>query len=453
MKTYTRRDFLQKCTLSAGAACAVPHFAIGQAGASPNSKLNMAVIGAGGMGIHSVRSSAAENLVALCDVDQVRAARAFNDHPDARPFEDFRVMFDKLGNEIDAVCISTPDHTHFPAAMAAMELGKHVFVQKPLAHNIWQVRTLRKAMHYYNVKTQMGNQGHFLEGMNRIKEWVDAGVIGEVRRVDTWTNRPVQPWFFKQPVEPPTEQPIPETLNWDLWLGPAKKRPFNEVYVPTSWRGWWDFGCASLGDIGCHTFDAPFWTLDLGLPTRVEVECGEVTNPDYMPWGAKTTYHFPARGKKPPVVLTWYESGFDVPKPEGWEGEFDPKEGGMVMYGDKGTLFHYGMRPESPQLLPQSHMAEMKSQLREIPRLPSTKGGPREQWMRVIKGEEKECGSSFDYAAPLTEMVLLGAIAQRTGKTIEYDPENMKITNVPGLDPLIKEPVRDGWSYGEKLWI
>jgi len=190
----------------------------------------------------------------------------------------------------------------------------------------------------------------------------------------------------------------------------------------------------------------------LGLPTRIEVECGEVTNPEYMPWGAKTTYHFPARGKEPPVVLTWYERGFDVPKPEGWEGDFEPKEGGMVMYGSKDTLFHYDMRPRSPQLLPQSHMNEIKSKLREIPRIPSTRGGPIEQWMRVIKGEEKECGSNFDYASELTEMVLLGAVAQRVGRTIEYDPEEMKITNIDGLDHLIKEPVRDGWAYGEKLW-
>lgn len=452
MSKYTRREFIKKSAISAGAAYAVPHFAIGKGGESPNSKLNMAVIGAGGAGGYSVRVCAKENLVALCDVDKSRAGRAFKGHPDARQFEDFRVMFDQIANEIDAVCISTPDHTHFPAAMAAMELGKHVFVQKPMAHNIWQVRTLRKAMHYYKVKTQMGNQGHFFEGMNRIKEWVDAGVIGDVRKVDTWTNRPARPWFVKQPIEPPQEQPIPETLNWDLWLGPAENRPYHPTYVPTTWRGWWDFGCASLGDIGCHTFDAPFWALDLGLPTKVEVECGEVTHPGYMPWGAKTTYHFPARGEEPPVELTWYENGFDVPKPEGWEGDFQPKDGGMVMYGSKDTLFHYGMRPESPRLLPQSHMAEMKSTLREIPRLPRTKGGPIEQWMRVIKGEEKECGSSFDYAAPLTEMVLLGAIAQRVGKTIEYDPKNMKVTNLPDLDHLIKEPVRDGWSYGEKLW-
>ena len=452
MSKYTRRHFLKKSALSAGAAYAVPHFAIGKAGQSANNTLNMAVIGAGGMGNPAVRLSAGENLVALCDVDQTRAARSFSAHPDARRFEDFRVMLDKMGREIDAVCIATPDHTHFPAAMAAMELGKHVFVQKPLAHNIWQVRTLRKAMHYYKVKTQMGNQGHFFDGMNRIREWVDAGVIGEVRKIDTWTDRPNAPFFYRQPAEAPMEQPIPETLNWDLWLGPAKKRPYSDVYVPTTWRGWWDFGCGSLGDIGCHTFDAPFWTLELGLPTRVEGECGEVTHPGYTPWGAKTTYHFPARGGKPPVELTWYENGFEVPKPEGWEGEFQPGEGGMVMYGAKNTLFHYGMRPTSPRLLPDSRMEEMKPALREIPRMPSTRGGPIKQWMRVIKGEENECGTNFDYAAPLSEMVLLGAIAQRVGKTIEYDAETMTITNIPGLDHLIKEPVREGWSYGENLW-
>ncbi|MGB0370092.1 MAG: Gfo/Idh/MocA family oxidoreductase [Opitutales bacterium] len=448
----SRRRFIQSGLL-AGTAVSFPNIHTHLLAQSPNQKLNIAVVGVGNMGIYAVKASAKENIVALCDVDSVVAARPFKWYPNVPRFTDFRVMLDKMGNEIDAVCISTPDHTHFPIAMACMELGKHVFVQKPLAHNIWQVRTLQRAMHYYKVVTQMGNQGHFFSGMNRIKEWVGAGVIGDVTRVDTWTNRPREPWFRRPTSVPPASHAAPDSLDWDLWLGPAKYRDYSPEYVPKLWRGWWDFGLGSLGDIGCHTFDAPFCTLGLGMPTKVEVDIkeGSEGSDAYIPWGAKTTYHFPARGDAPPVVMTWYEDGHPVPTPEGWEGKFYPKGGGMVMYGSKETLFHYDMRPESPQFLPKERFDVLKPELREIPRIPSVKG-PIEQWIRVIKGEESEAGSNFDYAGPLTEVVLLGALAQRLGKTIEYDFERMEITNISGLDHLIKEPAREGWSYGEKLW-
>jgi predicted dehydrogenase len=445
---YTRRRFIKGV---AGTAATIPMFAIGQEGESANNKINVAVVGAGGMGGYAFRRAATENLVALCDVDFNRAGRALNNHPDVPKFKDFRVMLDKMDKEIDAVAISTPDHTHFPAAMAAMERGKHVFVQKPLAHNIWQCRTLQKAAQKYKVITQMGNQGHCMGGMRRIKEWVDAGIVGDVKEVITWTNRPTGPWFIPPKTFPPATGEVPKDLDWDLWQGPAEERPYSADYVPVRWRGWWDYGVGSLGDIGCHTFDAPFWVLDLGMPNKVEVEREDPPGPGFIPMSSLVTYHFPARGQKPPVVLKWYERGFEVPKPEGWETDKPlPEEGGMYMEGSKNTLMHPGMRPASPRIIPNSKFEELKPTLKEIPRLPDGGPGPIEEWFAAIKGGPAP-GSPFDYAAPLTEMVLLGALAQRSGKTIEWDAENMKVKGQPEFDQWIKEPVRKGWEYGENI--
>lgn len=450
MKKTSRRQFLGTAAAALGSST-LPRFAIAEPGKT--SKINVAVVGAAGMGNYALGEAAGENLVAMCDVDENRAANSFKKHPNVPRFKDFRVMLDKMGDDIDAVTISTPDHTHFPAAMAAMERGKHVFVQKPLAHNIWQIRTLRKAAKHYNVITQMGNQGHTFDGMSRIKEWIDAGVVGDVSEVITWTNRPNPPWFIPPETFPPAKEDVPGTLDWDLWHGPVQLKPYSEHYVPTRWRGWWDYGCGALGDIGCHTFDAPFWTLGLGTPTKVEVERIDPPGEGFIPMNSLVTYHFPARGAKPPVVMKWYEKGYDVPKPKRWDQDKPlPEGGGMYMEGTKETLFHEGMRPTSPRLTPDARFNDRKPVLREIERLPQVgKGGPIKEWFRAIKGEGPMPGSNFEYAVPLTEVVLLGAIAQRTGKTIEWDAENMTIVGQPELDVLIKEPAREGWSYGENL--
>jgi predicted dehydrogenase len=446
-----RRAFIKSSALAAG-ALALPRLSIGSPGASPNAKINIAVVGAGGMGDYAVAQAATENFVAICDVDDERAAEVFQAHPDVPRFKDFRVMLDKKGKEIDAVAISTPDHTHFAIAMAAMELGKHVFIQKPLAHNIWQVRTLRKAAQHYKVITQMGNQGHTFEGMRLIKAWVDAGVLGDVSEVITWTNRPNIPWFVPPETFPPTTGPAPDHLDWDLWQGPVAPREYSEAYVPVRWRGWWDYGCGSLGDIGCHTFDAPFWALDLGAPTRVEAFSEPPPGEGFIPMNSVVVYQFPARGSKPPVTLKWYEKGFDVPKPRRWDMDkpLHP-EGGMYMEGTKETLYHSEMRPVSPWITPAARFMEIKGELRKIERLPPVGDGPIEEWISAIKGEGPLPGSNFDYAAPLTEMVLLGALAQRTGRTIEWDAEAMTVKGQPELDSIIKEPAREGWQYGEDL--
>ena len=451
MKTTNRRHFLKSTTLGAG-ALALPLFSIPRSAFAAPRKINMAVVGAGGMGKYAVRIAATENLVAICDVDDVRAMQAFKQHPKARRFKDFRVMLDTMGNDIDAVAISTPDHTHFPIAMAAMERGKHVFVQKPLAHNIWQLRTLRKAAKHYGVTTQMGNQGHTFPGMRRIKEWVAADVIGDVTEVISWTNRPNAPWFVAPRAFPPATSAPPKTLDWDLWQGPVPTREYSPEYVPTKWRGWWDYGCGALGDIGCHTFDAPFAVLGLGSPTKVEVVRHVPPGEGFIPMGSVVTYHFPARGKKPPVVLKWYEASFDVPKPRRWDpSESLPSGGGMYMEGSKETLYHAGMRPTKPILTPSHRFESMKPELNRIERLPDVGDGPIEEWIRAIKGEGPAPNSNFDYAAPLTEMVLLGAIAQRTGRTIEWDAANMSIVGQTELDSLIREPVRGEWEYGLSL--
>jgi predicted dehydrogenase len=446
-----RRAFIRTSALAAG-ALGLPRVSLARPGGSPNGKIGVAVVGVGGMGNYAVEIAATERLVALCDVDDQRACKAYAAHPAVPRFRDFRVMLDKLHKEIDAVAISTPDHTHFPIAMAAMELRKHVFVQKPLAHNVWQVRTLRKAAKHYGVVTQMGNQGHTFEGMRRIKEWVDAGVVGDVSEVVTWTDRPNDPWFIPPRSFPPEAMCPPADLDWDLWQGPVAAREYSRAYVPVTWRGWWAYGCGSLGDIGCHTFDAPFWALDLGAPTRVQAFREPPPGDGFVPMNSVVTYQFPARGAKPPVTLKWYEKGFQVPKPRRWDvGKPLPAEGGMYMEGTKETLFHAGMRPESPMLTPDARFMEMKGQLRGIQKLPPVGDGPIEEWLRAIKGEGPAPGSSFDYAAPLTEMVLLGALAQRTGRLIEWNAEAMSVKGQPDLDVLIKEPAREGWQYGEKL--
>ena len=449
IKDMNRRSFI-KSTAIATSAFALPRFSIAEPGKTK--KINVAVVGVAGMGGYALGEAAKENLVAMCDVDDARAANAFKKFPNVPRFKDFRIMLDKLGKDIDAVSISTPDHTHFAAAMAAMERGKHVFVQKPLAHNIWQVRTLRKAARHYKVITQMGNQGHTFTGMRRIKEWVDAGVVGDVREVITWTNRPNPPWFVPPSSFPPVTGPAPSTLDWDLWQGPVKSQDYSADYVPVKWRGWWKYGCGALGDIGCHTFDAPFWALGLGSPTKVEIERKDPPGKGFIPMGSVVTYHFAARGEKPPVTLKWYEKGYEVPKPTRWQKDKDlPSGGGMYMEGTKETLYHSGMRPNSPMVTPGERFMEMKSELVKIPKLPSVGNGPIEEWYRAIKGDGPMPGSNFDYAVPLTEMVLLGALAQRTGKNIEWDSKKMKVKGQPEFDALIKEPARKGWQYGENL--
>ncbi|VGO22456.1 Gfo/Idh/MocA family protein [Pontiella sulfatireligans] len=448
-------DISRRTGLFAGGALAAGSMIPGKV-LGANEKLSIACVGIAHMGYSAVKTANEEHLAAICDVDwRDRSAGVWKktcpievaaEFPDAAKFNDFREMIDSLGDKIDAVFVATPDHAHFPAAMAAMEKGKHVFVQKPLAHNIWQTRTLQKAMHKYGVQTNMGNQGHTFEGMRLIVEWVQAGILGEVREVHCWTDRPTPNWFPLPSSYPPPGTPVPDGLEWDLWQGPVPSKKYSPEYMPTRWRGWWDYGVGALGDIGCHCLDAPFWALELGMPSSVEVELDQPVNDQFTVYGAHVIYNFPARGGKPPVKLHWYEGR---PRPPKLPGMTELLGNGMYMVGSEETLYAAEMRPQSPMLWPRENMVKYKDILKLRP-LSRVSGGPIRELIGAIKGGPA-CGSNFDYAAPLTEVVLLGGIAIRTGKRIEWDAKNMRITNHPELNALIKEPVRKGWSFGENL--
>lgn len=448
----SRRHFLQTAAFGALAA---PNILRAQ---DRKQKVRVGIVGIGGMGSGAVQASADEEIVAFCDVDwrDLGKRSAYGiaaQHPQVPKFTDFREMLEKKGAEMDAVLISTPDHTHFAITMAAMEAGKHVFVQKPLAHNIWQVRTLQKAAKKYGVQTVMGNQGHCWEGIRLVREWFEAGVLGEVREVHCWTDRPLAHAGFlnPQPQSQPGAEPVPEGVAWDLWQGPVGERDYNALFMPARWRGWWDYGCGGLGDIGCHCLDAPFWALQLGMPERVEVlrqEPGVLKN--YTAPKSHIVYHFAARGELPPVKLHWYEGGLLPEKLPGMEKDLPGN--GMIMKGSRETLFSDGMRVQSPQLWPRERMAPIVEVLRRKP-LPRSKAGePIGELFDAIRGHIPHAGSHFDYACPLTEVVNVGVLAIRSGKSLEWDSAEMKVKGAPEFDAWIKEPVRTGWSYGEDLW-
>lgn len=429
---------------------------------SPNSKLNLAFIGVGGRGGANIKGCnmldekgiPLNNIVALCDVSEERAASRFEEFPNAKRFTDFRVMFDKMGKDIDAVVIATPDHTHFPATMAAMQLGKHVMVEKPLAHNIWQLRTLRKAADHYGVITQMGNQGHTTEGIRFVKEWYEAGVLGEVKEVIAWFNGPhfSEKGYFNKPNNyPPVGETVPSELDWDSWVGPAKDRPYSHFYLPKWWRGWYEFGNGELGDWACHTLDAPFWALDLGMPTSVDSIVRSASGEGFVSDQSHLEFNFAARGNKPAVKLHWYEGGLQPEIRPEW-GLDELPGSGMIMVGDKKSL-GTGGRPNKPRLMGSDE--EWLEFSKSIPKKTIARvdeENPQAEFIKAIKGEGAKPGSSFDYSARLTEMASVGVMAQRFDTRIEYDAKNMKVTNHPEFDQYIKEPVREGWLYGEDLW-
>ncbi|MCP4640367.1 MAG: Gfo/Idh/MocA family oxidoreductase [bacterium] len=417
---------------------------------SPNEKLNIAGIGAGGKGRADIGGCSKENIVALCDVDMNMAADSINRYPNAKVYKDFREMLEKQ-KDIDAVTVSTPDHTHAVAAMAAMQLGKHVYVQKPLTHNIYEARMLQEAAHEYRVATQMGNQGHSNSGVRDVCEWMWSGAIGDVREVHIWTNRPVWPQNLTRPAK---TDPVREGLDWDLWLGPAPERPYVDIhpdtnrqcYCPFVWRGWWDFGCGALGDMACHIMDPANWALFLGVPISVEPVSWEGGNNETAPTKSVIKYEFPARkaeGKKfPACTVYWYDGGNLPPRPADIPADVELGGGdnGTLFVGEKGymTCGTYG---EKPRLLPEEMHRDFKRPDRYIPRV----GGPYKDWINACKTGEPAC-SNFDYSVPFTEMVLLGNLALRTKQKILWDAANMKVTNVPEANLLVKREYRAGWS-------
>lgn len=450
MKDFSRRSFLKSATAATAGVIVLPHLF----SCSRNNKLNIALIGAGGRGENNWEKLMNENIVAIADVDENRASTAFSTFPNARRYKDFRKMLDEMHNEIDAVVVSTPDHTHFAAAMAAMQLKKHVYVEKPLAHNIWQLRTLKKAAKHYGIVSQMGNQGHTTNGIRLIKEWYDAGVLGQVKEVHAWFGpfefKPGGYWT-KPESFPPPEHPIPAGFDWNLWLGPVAERPFNSAYAPKSWRGFYDFGNGMLGDWSNHTIDAPFWALELGNPHTVEATVpNPVPDHSFISEESVVKFQFNARGDKAPVELYWHEGGSKPEIKAEW-GVNELPGSGMVMIGEKKTLITGG-RPNKPRLMVSEE--EWNEFMKNPPAQTIPRVGeemPQQEWVDCIKNGTLP-GSNFDYAASLNEMVMVGVLAQRFATRIEYDAQKMQIRNQPELNAYIKEPVREGWSYGEDLW-
>ena len=447
-----RRNFVKSGSVVLSSAFTFPNII---ACKNLNSRLNIALIGVGGRGIQNWQPIInSENIVAMCDVDDRWASKALKrikeSHANVKRFKDYRVMFDKMQNLIDAVIISTPDHTHFHAAITAMELGINVCIEKPLAHNVWQCRTLKKAANHFGVISQMANQGHTTNGIRQVKEWYEAGILGEVREVHAWFgefNFKPGHWWDKPSEFPPKKQTIPKTLDWNLWLGPAKNRNYNKVYVPKSWRGFFDFGNGQLGDWSCHTLDAPFWTLNLGMPTSV---FGNVPEPrakeNFVADKSTVEFTFPANNDRKSVKLKWYEGGF---KPN-FGDDFPLKNVpnlGMVMIGSKNSLITGG-RPNNPRLLvSEEEWIEFKKNppKQKIPRLKSGDETPIQEWIDGIKNNFLP-ESNFNYSAELTEMALIGVLSQRFGGKIDYDAEKMQIINRPELNKFLREEVRDGWK-------
>jgi len=442
-KSISRRDFM-------GAAAAVAAFTVvprevlgGPRHIPPSEKLNIAGIGIGGRGEGDLHECGSENIVALCDVDDKYAARVFEKYPKAKKHHDFRKMLEQEKN-IDAVVIAVPDHNHAVVAMAAIKMGKHVYCEKPLAHSIYEVRKLTEAAKEAGVATQLGNQGQASEETRLVEEFIRDGAIGPVREVHSWCNRPISPRGIDRPKDTP---PVPDTLKWDLWLGPAPYRPYHPCYLPFSWRGWWDFGSGVLGDIGCHQFVSIFRALKLGYPTSVEACSSNFYEPATVsdqtaPKASIVRYDFPAREGMPPVKLTWYDGGVMPARPEELEeglrfGNADDN----LFIGDKGKMLGH-------RLLPESRSKEYGRPPKVLPRSP----GHHREWINACKGGEP-AGSNFDLAGPLTEVVLLGNVAVRMGQQLYekglklyYDGPNMKVTNLPEANQYIRNEYREGWT-------
>ncbi len=450
----SRRDFISSAA-AAAAFTIVPQSVLGGPGnTAPSDKLNIAGVGIGGMGKENVKACQSENIVALCDVDWDYAADVFKQYPDARKWKDYRKMLDEQ-KDIDAVVIATPDHAHAVVAMAAMQRGKHVYVQKPLTRTVYEARMLTKAARKYKVATQMGNQGHSGEGTRLVCEWIWNGAIGDVREVHCWTNRPVWPQGISGPKDTP---PVPSTLDWDQWIGPAPYRPYNPAYHPFNWRAWLDFGAGALGDMGCHVMDAAFWALKLKYPVSVEASRSydvremmkRFDNKESYPRSSVVHYQFPAREGMPPVKLHWYDGGILPEQPDDLEpgrniSKLGSDDSGTLFMGDKGTLV-CGCYGGSPRLIPETKMREYERPSKTLPRIDGGKEGHERDWIQACKGGKPAC-SNFDYSGPLTETVVMGNLAiLNPGKKLSWDGTNMSMTNDEKANEYVRPNYREGWT-------
>jgi predicted dehydrogenase len=450
----SRRSFLTTAAALAGAASTRDLLAAHRLTSQqrpPSDRVALAVVGAGGRGADNIRDAVAAGaqIVALCDCDEQNAAESFAKFPDARKHRDWRRMLD-AEKAIDAVLVATPDHNHAIVSIAAMQLGKHVYCEKPLAHSIWEVRQMAQAATAARVATQMGTQGHAFEGTRRAVEAIRAGVIGDVAELHVWTDRPAG-WWPQGVLRPADTPPVPPTLDWDVWLGPAPERPYNPAYVPFKWRGFWDFGTGAIGDMGIHNLDTAYWALELGTPTSVRVrECSpgldDPATKETAPLWSILELQFPARGSHPPVKMTWYDGG-KLPPTELFQGEkLITHDGGSLVIGTKGTLFTrtwHGGENEKDWfvLLPHDKFDGLTPPPQTLPRTPSH----HKEWLDACRGEGKT-QSPFEYAAVLSESLLLGNVALRTGQPVEWDAAQMRVTNNSAAERFVRPEFRKGWT-------
>jgi predicted dehydrogenase len=471
----SRRKFIGQAATAATAFTIVPRFVLGNGYTAPSDKLYVAGIGAGGKGesdIANFAKSGKAEIAYLCDVDDRRAATSVKNFPNAKYYKDYRAMLDKEHKHIDAVSVSTPDHNHAIQAMAAMQLGKHVYVQKPLTHDIYEARTLTEAAKKFKVVTQMGNQGASNDGVRQLTEWYNDGQVGDVHTVYCWTNRPVWPQGIAWPSQ---KAEIPKELDWDLWLGTAPFKDYVEKLVPFNWRGWWDYGTGALGDMACHIIEPPFKVLGLGYPTEVECSVGSVYVDEfkrgYFPESCPPSSHiiltFPERNGKPKVKMHWMDGGIQPERPE----ELGPNEkmgdggNGVIFVGTKGKMM-CGTYSALPSLLPTSRNQEVKTP-QSIKRVPGGAEGHYGQWVEAcMAGYGKmEVSSGFEIAGPMTEAILMGNLAIRSydirkprpnstnqfdfpgrGIKLLWDGPNMKITNFDDANQFVRREYRQGWK-------
>ena len=447
-RKISRRSFVRGTAVGAAAFTIVPRHVLGGPGKTPPSeKINIAGIGVGGQGGGDINAVSSENIVGLCDVDERRAKGSFKKFTKARRFTDFRKMFDAMHTDIDAVVVGTPDHTHAVACMAALKRGKHVYCEKPLAHTIGEIRRVRKAALDAKVVTQLGNQGHSSGRIRSLCEWVWDGAIGKVTEVHAACDAFGGAYCAIDKLPKLKEKhEVPKELDWDLWLGPAQQRPYHPMYVPTWWRAWLPFGTGRIGDWICHVVDPAFWALDLDAPTAVMAETkGYDPKAHALVWpaAAKVTYEFPAKGKRGPVTLYWYDGAWKIPHPECLEKNRKVPGTGAILIGETGGITHGSHGAGGARIIPEKKMRDYKQPAQKIPRV---RGGHQRDWLDAIR-EKRPAGSSFEYGGPLTELALLGVIAVKfPGRKLKWDAEKMKFPDCPEANAYIDPPYRTGWT-------
>jgi predicted dehydrogenase len=444
-----RRRFLKAAAVGVAGFTIVPRHVLGQGQVPPSEKLNIAGIGVGGQGAGDLREMASENIVALVDVDYKKAANTFKAYPKSEKFKDYRVMLERMGKGVDAVMIATPDHMHAPIAMAAMRAGKHVYVEKPMAHSIEEARVMTAYAREHRLVTQMGNNGHAGEGLRQTKEWIDAGAIGVVKEVHGWTDRPAdrpgekgKPWWPQPVVVTETVETPHAELDWDLWIGAAKARPYHRAYHPHDWRAFFDFGTGALGDMAVHNLDPAWYALDLGAPVAASAASGPLGKDSYPAWQV-ITFEFAAKGTRPAVSVKWYDGKKMPTAPADLEGKYNLADNGILFVGEKGTMVCGGWSG-APRLFPVARRREFVEPAKSIPR---SKLGHRGEWIQACKdGRPGDAKAGFEYSGPFTEGLLVGNLATRLQKRVEWDGEGMRVRNAPEAEGLVRKGYRKGFE-------